>query len=242
MNKTFLTAEWRKLLIVNYKVDQNLLQEYLPYKTEFDLRNNICYVSLVGFMFLNTKIKGIHIPFHTNFEEINLRFYVKHKDDNTNEWKRGVVFIKEIVPKPAVAIIANKIYKEKYECLKMKHTWKTINNRFQISYAFKKNKKNKWNEFSAVSENITDEIAPGGDAEFIMEHYWGYTKVSKSKTSEYKVEHPRWNSYKIIDYNIQVDFGRCYGAKFSFLNSAMPVSVLLAEGSEIIVKMGKNIL
>src|ERR1044072_8762987 len=109
--KSFLSAEWRNLAIANYAVGPGILEKSLPAKTELDYWQNTCYISLVGFMFLETKLKGFKIPFHVNFEEINLRFYVKYKDEN-QVWKRGVVFIKEIVPKPALAFIANTIYKE----------------------------------------------------------------------------------------------------------------------------------
>lgn len=238
MNKTFLTAEWRKLLIVNYKADTNILEKYLPYKTEFDLWNNVCYVSLVGFMFLNTKVKGFHIPFHSNFEEVNLRFYVKYKDGFTNTWKRGVVFIKEIVPKPAIVLIANTIYKEKYEYMKMDHDWKTLKDQLEIKYSFK-NKK--WNFFKVMSDKITTEIAGGSEEEFITEHYWGYTKINSSKTSEYEVVHPRWKMFNVKDYNINVDYKSSYGYEFAFLNSEKPLSVILAEGSEIKVKEGNLI-
>src|SRR6185436_6168258 len=118
----FLTAEWRKLTMANYAIDSKLLAPLLPYKTELDLWNNTCYVSLVGFMFLNTRLKGIRIPFHSDFEEVNLRFYVRYKDEIKNEWKRGVVFIKEIVPKPALTFVANSIYKEHYQTMPMKHS------------------------------------------------------------------------------------------------------------------------
>src|SRR6187399_3219316 len=123
MRSTFLKAEWRKLIMANYVVDPGLLKDYLPGRTELDLFSGNCYISLVGFLFKNTKIKGIKIPFHTNFEEVNLRFYVRHKDNGT--WKRGVVFIKEIVPKPALTFVANTIYKENYVTMPMKHTWIT---------------------------------------------------------------------------------------------------------------------
>jgi hypothetical protein len=122
MASIFLRAEWRKLAMANYAVDPKLFAEFLPAKTEIDLWNETCYVSLVGFMFLETKIKGIKIPFHTNFEEVNLRFYVRYKD--RGEWKRGVVFIKEIVPKPALTFVANTVYGEKYETMPMGHRWK----------------------------------------------------------------------------------------------------------------------
>src|SRR5215831_17486814 len=100
---SFLRAEWRKLAIANYCVDKKALQKYVPGKTELDTWNGNCYVSLVGFMFLNTKLKGIAIPFHQNFEEVNLRIYVRYKDGHI--WKRGVTFIKEIVPKYALSFV-----------------------------------------------------------------------------------------------------------------------------------------
>ena len=118
---TFLQAEWRKLAIANYAVDRKILREYLPNKTEIDLWNGICYVSLVGFMFQNTRVLGIPIPYHINFEEVNLRFYVRHKSQG--EWRRGVVFIKEIVSKPALTFVANNLYKEKYETMPVNHIW-----------------------------------------------------------------------------------------------------------------------
>lgn len=77
---SFLKAEWRRLALVNYIIDKHLLVKYLPAGTELDLRNGNCYVSLVGFMFINTRLLGLRIPFHKNFEEVNLRFCVKRFD------------------------------------------------------------------------------------------------------------------------------------------------------------------
>jgi uncharacterized protein YqjF (DUF2071 family) len=121
MQKIFLAAEWRKLILVNYVIDPEVLLPLLPYGTELDLWEGKCYVSLVGFRFINTKLKGIYIPFHRNFEEINLRFYVRHSEDD--QWKRGVVFMKEIVPKPALAIVARLVYGEPYVFLPTGYNW-----------------------------------------------------------------------------------------------------------------------
>ena len=112
---SFLRAEWRKLAIANYAVERSVLEKYVPAGTELDLWNDNCYVSLVGFMFVNTRLLGIKIPAHSDFEEVNLRFYVKRFEKGA--WKRGVVFIKEIVPKPALTLVANTIYNENYETL-----------------------------------------------------------------------------------------------------------------------------
>lgn len=233
---TFLQAEWRKLLMVNYAVDPANLKAYVPYKTELDLWNNTCYVSLVGFIFQNTKVMGIKIPFHTSFEEVNLRFYIRCKINN--EWRRGVVFIKEICPRAAVSLVANKIYGEHYQTLKMEHTWLEDNGRLSVEYRWKLAA---WHSMKAVCGTALMRIESGSEEEFITEHYWGYTKLSDSKTSEYGVEHPRWDVYPTKSYSIDVDFGKVYGDAFGFLSNEKPKSVFLAEGSEIKVLSGKKI-
>ena len=129
---SFLTAEWRKLIIINYNIDPEILAPYVPNGTELDFYNNTCYVSIVGFLFQETKLLGIKIPFHSNFEEVNLRFYVRHKENN--HWKRGVVFIKELVPKPALTLVANSIYKENYQTVPMQHTWESNPDSQKVEY------------------------------------------------------------------------------------------------------------
>lgn len=234
--RTFLKAEWRKLAIVNYETNPKILQKYIPYKTEIDLWNNTCYVSLVGFMFQNTRVKGIRIPYHVNFEEVNLRFYVKY--NSGNEWKRGVVFIKEIVPKSVLSFVANTVYKEHYETLPMKHIWETKSDLIEVSYKWEKVK---WNSIKVIAENKLTDFTEGSEEDFISEHYWGYTKINERITSEYGVEHPKWQFYKVKDYSINIDFGKTYSPEFEFLNNATPKSVFLAEGSEIIVRDGLKI-
>ena len=233
---TFLSAEWRKLAIANYVVDKSVLLKYLPYKTELDTWNGDCYASLIGFMFLKTKLKGLPIPFHQNFEEVNIRFYVRYKDNGI--WKRGVTFIKEIVPKHAITFIANTIYKEPYETMPMKHTWSLEDNKLEIEYNWKKDR---WNSFKVTADATQLSLVENSKEEFITEHYWGYTKAGPNLCSAYEVQHPRWNMYKVLDYNIDVDFEKIYGADFSFLDKSIPGSVMLAEGSEIIVKSAYKI-
>jgi uncharacterized protein len=236
MAKTFLQAEWRKLAMANYAVDRKLLEQYLPQRTEIDLWNEVCYVSLVGFKFHKTKVKGFSIPFHVDFEEVNLRFYVRYRENG--EWRRGVVFIKEIVPRPALTFVANNVYKENYETMPMGHSWTTSGDSLIVEYKWKKNQ---WNSLKVVTDNNAAIVKDGSEEEFITEHYWGYTKVSKNKTSEYGVEHPKWAVYGTRDYLINVDFGDVYGEDFNFLMTDKPKSVFLAEGSEIIVREGRPV-
>lgn len=235
---SFLRAEWRKLALANYSIDKSVLEKYIPAGTELDLWNDTCYVSLVGFMFVNTKLLRIKIPFHINFEEVNLRFYVKRCENG--EWKRGVVFTKEIVPKAAITFVANTIYKENYETLKMRHNWLINKDQLEVEYAWRKNKS--WNSFQVSAKNELIDLQNGSEAEFITEHYWGYAKSGENKTNEYEVTHPRWQIYQEIDYSINVDFGLVYGKEFEFLTNQKPTSVMLAEGSLITVENKRKIV
>ncbi|MFN0201967.1 MAG: YqjF family protein [Bacteroidia bacterium] len=231
----FLSAEWRKLAIANYEIDSQVLLPYLPNGTELDIWEGHCYVSLVGFMFVNTKMLGVNIPFHTHFEEVNLRFYVKRKSGDT--WKRGVVFIKEIVPKMMISFVANTLYNEHYETMEMRHTWTETEQGREVEYQWEC--KENWHTFRVQAEKEAQEIPIGSEAEFITEHYWGYTKINDQKTMEYEVTHPRWLHYPVINHEIHADFGAIYGADFAFLNRLKPASVMLAEGSEITVESTK---
>ncbi|MCR5861778.1 DUF2071 domain-containing protein [Flavobacterium sp. J372] len=234
--RTFLNGQWRKLVMINYAIDPKILEPYVPFNTSIDLWNDTCYVSLVGFMFVDVSVLKLRIPWHINFEEVNLRFYVKYGNDIA--YKRGVVFIKEIVPRPALSFVANTLYGENYETMPMRHSWVEGDDSLTVEYGWKKGE---WNSLKVVADKTPVDIKPYSEEEFITEHFWGYTKLSKFRTSEYEVAHPRWQIYPIKDYEVDVDFGKVYGNDFAFLKDEKPVSVYLAEGSEIQVKQGARI-
>ncbi len=235
MKKKFLTAEWRKLILANYKVDPGLLKKYVPANTSLDLWKGDCFLSLVGLLFENTRLKGIKFPFHVRFEEVNLRFYVKHQHEG--QWRKGIVFIKEIVPRSVVAILANAIYKEHYEKLKMSHFWNINPDNQVIQYQWKKRD---WHTFTVTGGTRPMEISTDSQIEFITERYWGYTRINGKKSAEYRVEHPRWQQYEVKDFKLDVDFEKVYGPAFSFLNQQQPASVYLVEGSEIMVRESRR--
>jgi len=233
MRSTFLHAEWRKLAIANYVVDPAILKPYIPSGTELDFWNSRCYVSLVGFRFINTKLRGLAIPFHINFEEINLRFYVKYFENG--KWRRGVTFIKEIVRKPALSFVANSVYKEKYITLPTRHAWSSNAADIRIAYEWKH--RGAWDTIAFTAQHGSQEIVPGSKEEFITEHYWGYTQGNNTRTSQYQVEHPRWQVYPVNSFELNVRFEELYGKPFGVLNDAQPDSVMLAEGSKVTIRM-----
>ncbi|WP_428069426.1 YqjF family protein [Chryseobacterium gambrini] len=232
----FLKAEWRKLAIINYEINPEVLEKYLPKGTELDFYKGKCYVSVVGFMFLNTKLLGLPIPFHRNFEEVNLRFYVKKKEGN--DWKRGVVFIKEIVPKQALSFVANSVYQEHYETMPMKNILHEENGELLIKYSWKDKI---WHSIAITAENQPLKMEANSEFEFITEHYYGFTK-KENKTSEYQVCHPKWDYYLVKNHQLKINFQKVYGNDFECLNHRKPMSVMLAEGSEIEVKTKKYLI
>lgn len=233
----FLTAAWRRLVLFNYRVEPDALRPYLPAHTELDLWNDTCYASLVGFMFQNTRVLGWQIPFHVHFEEINLRFYVRHQNRENGEWKRGVVFIREIVPKPAITWVANTLYREQYRTRRMWRRWEEKPETLQVEYAWRE--AGRWQSFGVQADNRPQDLIAGSEAEFITEHYWGYARWDDRRTMEYRVEHPRWQVYPVQSWHGDVDFGAVYGPAFAGLKEAIPMSIFLAEGSEVAVYKGR---
>ena len=219
--------------MANYDVEPSLLAKRVPAGTELDLQDGKCFVSLVGFMFLETRVLGLPIPFHVNFEEVNLRFYVKR--ETGGEIRRAVCFVREIVPRMTIATVARVVYGEPYECWRMGHERTDTT----VGYDWSKNGAD-----NRLSVEIGDSLGvpvAGSHGEFIIEHYWGYTKRSGTRVDEYKVEHPKWELFSVKNEVIDVDFGTTYGDEFAFLAGAKPYSVLLAKGSEISVYQGERI-
>lgn len=217
--------------MANYAVPNDLLSSYLPNGCELDLYQGSAYVSLVGFMFKNTRLFKIPIPLLGTFEEINLRFYVIRKDGD--KIKRGVVFINETIPYKVVAWVANKLYKEHYTTVPTKNSISTNTTHKKIEYEWQINKL--WNSIYVESTLDKQVMQKDSFEEFIFEHYYGYTKIDNLKTDEYKIDHPRWYINKITNCKINCDFDKMYGNHFSLLNGVLPNSVFLAEGSSVSV-------
>jgi uncharacterized protein YqjF (DUF2071 family) len=234
----FLKAKWTNLLMVNYEVDPAILQKHLPPGTVLDTWEGKTLVSMVGFLFQETSVLGIKWPFHVNFEEVNLRFYVKYFDGKV--WKRGAVFVSEIVPKPVIAIMANTLYNEHYMAVPMRHSIINMDaNHTQFIYEWKH--KSRWNKLTGTVNNDRAPIQPGSAEEFIFEHYWGYNKLSNTKTIEYGVEHISWQIGKVTDFVFDADITGLYGAEFEVYLTKAPVSMFFADGSDIKVRMGATI-
>ncbi len=228
MLKVFLTANWRYLAMLNYRVDPDLLRPLVPAGTELDFYQGETYVSVVGFLFLDTRVMGIPIPLHRDFEEVNLRFYVRRRSADT--WRRGVAFIRELVPKRAIAVTARVCYGEPYLAVPMRHEIEHKEGKLAVEYGWRR--RTKWESLRLTAEGEAQGSAQDSHEEFITEHYWGYT-ARGSECSEYRVEHPRWKLWTATSWEFKADVAALYGEKFVETLAAEPVSAFIAEGSHV---------
>lgn len=222
--------------MLNYEVPPEVLEPLVPRGTELDSWQGKTFASLVGFLFLDTRVRGLAIPGHRNFEEVNLRFYVRRRAEEG--WRRGVVFVKEIVPRMAIAATARLLYGEKYVALPMRHsiTGDPARGGMYVMYGWRHRRR--WNGIGAVVAGAPREAGPGSEEEFITEHYWGYSSLRGGGSAEYRVEHPRWRVWPLERPVLDCDVASLYGRPFSDPLRAEPSSAFLADGSEVAVYPG----
>lgn len=234
---SLLTCQWNKLAFANYIVSPEVLLEYLPYNTELDYFNGNCFVSLVGFQFKNVEIAGIKVPGFTNFEEVNLRTYVKYFDGQ--KWRHGTVFLSEIADRKLLELMANTLFHENYRTMPMKHSQEENQNSYTFGYKW--NFKGNWQSFEVRTGKNLIPISEKSEEYFFTHKLWGYGKHNERETNEYNIAHPLWPVFKVKNYAINVDFARLFGSNFSQLSKSKPYSIILAEGSEVKIEGSKKV-
>jgi uncharacterized protein len=222
--------------MLNWPVDPAILQPFVPRGTELDAWEGKTFVSAVGFLFLDTRLFGIPVPFHRSFEEVNLRFYVGR--DGPEGRRRGVCFVREIVPRWAVAFLARAVYNERYIALPMRHRVEPAPNGL-AEYAWKHG--GRWSSLRARFSGEPEALRAGSEEEFITEHYWGYAAQRDGGTVEYRVEHPSWRVWRAHDGVLDADVAALYGPQFTAPLAAPPSSVFVADGSPVVVRRARRI-
>jgi len=221
--------------MLNYSVDPAMLRPLLPAGTELDSFEGRTHVSLVGFQFNDTRVAGFAIPFHRSFEEVNLRFYVRRGE------KRGVVFVRELVPKIAIAAVARIFYGEKYSRVPMGHRLHEVPGKDAIEAEYSWGSGARRCAMRVETDGGGYVPSDGSLGQFITEHYWGYASQSDGGCMEYEVQHPRWTVRGARQANFSGDAGRYYGADFAKVLVRPPDSAFLAEGSAVTVFRGTRI-
>jgi uncharacterized protein len=206
-----------------------------PPATIVDTYKGKAYVSVVGLLFEDTRVRGVPIPFHRNFEEVNLRFYVRHFSGE--EWRRGVVFVKEIVASVAIATTARLAYNENYVVMEMGHRFEKLANDGRPSALYRWRFHERWNHLQVIGDAEPYLPTPGSLEEFLTAHHWGYTRQRDGACLEYRVEHPLWPVRRAHDYAFDCDIAPIYGEAFVQALSASPTSGFFIEGSHVTVHL-----
>lgn len=244
--RPFLTADWRDLIMLSWVVDPGVLRPLLGVGTELDLWKGDAVCSVVAFDFRDTRVHGVRIPLHSRFPEVNLRFYVRRKmPDGT--WRRGVSFVKEIVPSTLVANTARILYGEPYQSMPMNRvavpeaplTDPASSATRSLVYEWKRD--GEWERVLALLTSPPRPMRADSIEEFISNQSWGYTRRADRSTTEYRVEHPRWRITHVTDCYLEADVPSLYGRPFAEALSAPPLSTFVAEGSPVSVYPGHTL-
>ena len=231
MSTPFLTATWRHLVLMNWRVDENLLVSHLPSGVELDRWDGDCWASLVGFQFLHMSVKGMPAFGYRDFPEINLRFYVKRQVNG--ETRRGVVFIREITPHHMVGWVARALYNEPYITMPMRQSVDESGALYQLQIE---------GHWQGLGVRTAGAWRDQDEAElFITEHYWGYNSQRNGDTMEYQVEHPTWRARSVEPECLDLDIEKLYGEKWAQALDTKPDSMVFAEGSGVTVQHGVRI-
>ena len=225
----FLTAQWRNLIMLTYAVDPAALIDRVPAGTTLDSWRGKALVSVIGFQFLDTRILGTPVPFHQDFEEVNLRFYVRR---GTNGQSRpGVVFIRELVPRPMVGGMARLLYREPYLVVPMRNK---VNPGPPPEVEYQWDSTGKWCTIGGLAHGEGAEPAPGSLEEFVTVRHWGYNGEPGKDTLEYRVEHPRWRVWHVRTARADYVAEPLCGAELA-RQLRNPISTLIAEGSAVTI-------
>ena len=230
----FLHAEWRDLVMLNYDVAPGVLAPLVPAGTTLDLWQGRALVSVVGFRFLRTRVLGVPIPHHRDFTEVNLRFYVRREVGG--EVRRGVVFVRELVPRLGVALVARLAYNEPYRAVPMR--WSALGPPSADAprrFVYEWRTGGVWQQVAATAVGAPAVPPPDSEATFVAEHYWGYTRQRDGSTVEYAVAHPPWRVRAAESPVLVAEVRSLYGAAFERALAAPPASAFVAEGSPVVV-------
>lgn len=232
-NKPMVTGEWRKILFANYAVPPDLLAKFLPRGVEIDLLDHSCYLTVGGLQFLHMRVLGYKMFISQSFGEVNLRFYARRTNSN-GEIDRGVVFIRQSAPPALVCYLANLVYKEHYSSTAVRLGMRKDNPaQWQLKYTWEKS----FVSFMQVTAGPQPEDIPEiSNAHFFIDRPWGFTKINENETSAYKVDHPQWQGYPVHEFNGDINWKQWVGPDFEFLTDKQPDSVMLMEGSDIVIR------
>jgi uncharacterized protein YqjF (DUF2071 family) len=224
-----ISGAWHKIIMVNYAVDPSALRDLVPHGTRLSYFEGRCFVTLAGFLFSDIKVLGLRVPFHRHVPEANLRFYVESLDG----YKKGLVFIKELVSKRVMAMMANRFYRQNYSVKNIKYSYTEDRKTATLKYSWGLLGGNRMK--AKLARVPSTKVKTGSEADYILHNFLGYASRPDKSTLRYEVTHPAWTLCPVIDWKVKVNFEKSFGKRFEFLSKQKPHSIFVTEGSPIAI-------
>lgn len=220
--KQFLSSTWKNTFIVTWEIEPELLLEHLPHKIGLYTENGKAFLSFVVYNFENTKVKGIKMPFHVSFPEMDLRYYVKHNNS------LGVAFIQHIVPRYCISLWAKRIFNENYITLPMDYSFQETETSKVLHYKVWKDKKMFSLDFLSNKEFVESTFSLYNQVQygFGVDKYGNSTKFKFDKLNNF-------HSLSTLDYAINLDYSALFGRKWAFLNELSPIDVTALNDNKV---------
>lgn len=210
--RKFLTTLWGYQWFQTWEVEPDLLLPYLPHKIGLYTERQKAIVSIVASFFENTKVKGIQVPFHVSFPQIDLRFYVEHKNS------LGIGFIKQIVPRYCISLWANRIFNEKYVTLPLEFQRLNHENGFLAFYKL-------WNkkQYNSIEIFSTNDLKPL-EHDLYNDLKWGFSNDSYKNLLRYRIEAGEtYQTFNEVEASINFEYDKLFGNQWGFLKKHEPI-------------------
>lgn len=234
--RPFLTARMSRLLLLSYEIDPALLLPHLPAGTEVDFHARRAFVTLLGLHLGNPALYGLPLPFFRGYAQVNLRFYVRRRLA-PNHWRRGVAFIRQIVPHRPVAWTAQWLFHEPVVRLDTEEISRSQGRDAVLSeYGWRCAGQRHCLRALYPAQPVLPE--PGSEEEFLLERYWGYSRRKNGGCLEYRFLHPPWRFAKAVEAEVSAGVGDFFGPPFAELFNGPPDSSFAADGSQVTLYRG----
>jgi uncharacterized protein YqjF (DUF2071 family) len=231
MGWALLQGQVHHVAFVSFAVDPRALEPLVPAGTELDPWEDRTLVSLVAFQMTDNRLLGVPLPFARDYGQINLRFYVRRPADGA--WRHGVVFLRELVPVPALVAGARLLYRESYErqpvSARIRSPGTDGDRPGRAVY--------RWRRHDQLHRLAVDFMPPlalpeeGTLERFLVERHWGYVTVNEGATREYRVDHPAWRIWPAQAARLSPATAASFGGRFERALAGEAVSAFVAEGS-----------
>jgi len=205
--------EWNRAIFLHWEVEIEQLKSFVPDEIEIDLFKGKPWISLVAFTM--EKIRPRFLPPFSpisNFDEINIRTYVKSKN------KTGVYFLSIEGGKKISCKIARSLSQLPYRYSKIKRS----ENSFQSINP-------KFNDQLSIQFNIVNQTIEKQEIDHWLTERYALYQDSNQHINEFEIHHLEWpiNKLDIVDLNVNYP-------RFRNLIGSSPNKVQYSEGVKVL--------